>query len=598
MRIFLMISTLFSICYAVSSPVHADKALCHDADTIFTHATFITLNPQKPLANAVAVTKGRIVGVGDEDTIFSECRGKQTKLIDLKNAYVTPGFIDIDAQFILFGWLANHALDLSTTNVFQRPDWQPIRTTEHFLNEIKTHTPTEHQWFIVHGYDAHRLRGDPLTTEALDAVTNRIPTIVFYTQGNQAILNQAAINAIQTNPNLQSIHIQDGGMIQKAGLNTLLNTLINEQDAKAAIQTASDYYARRGYTTITETEGTQWLPLYDALTENAQLPVDIIYTADTIGQKKRLNTLYQDNPRLYAGPLLIQMDGSAQDFSAFLSEPYFKKPPEQATKQRGSFSRSPKDLEQTIMKAQQEGLSMAIESHGDAATDFAINILQRMPQPPTSKIPKPIFLNMQFLRNDQFNRLQWLGVKAGWFGPELYYWGEAMCHTLLGPERAHQIMPLATAYRIAHSNSAHAGAPATPPDPLNIMDKLTTRQVQKWQHPANKTCPYYFGLEERISQEDALRMFTVNAAELYGLEAEKGSIETGKIADMTLLDKNPLETSLQTIAVMGTIHRGLIHWYQSAKPPESAETQLPIQLLEALKWRVCHVKWLSKALPC
>ena len=111
--------------------------ICHHATALFNNATFITLNPKQPLAQAMAIRNHRIVAMGDEKTLQTHCRDENTQIIDLHGATVTPGFIDTNSQFALYGWLANQALDLSTTNVFQQANWQPIKSVDAFLTAIK-----------------------------------------------------------------------------------------------------------------------------------------------------------------------------------------------------------------------------------------------------------------------------------------------------------------------------------------------------------------------------------------------------------------------------------------------------------------------------
>ncbi|WP_133128292.1 amidohydrolase [Legionella nagasakiensis] len=566
MQFFLMIFILLFSNLFYSFPLYANEAefsatLCHDADKIFTNATFLTLNPKQPIAKALAVTKERIVAVGDEKLLFTHCRGQDTKIIDLKNTTVTPGFIDAYSQFVLYGWLANNAIDLSSTNVFQRSDWKPIKTLDQFLTVIKTHKKDSEQWLIFSGYDESRIRGEPLTGTLLEEITNDSPVIVFYASGEKALLNQAAINKIKDENNGETMTIESNGTVHGASLNKLLSTLITTNEAAKAIKTAANHYARQGYTTITQVYGPgDWLRIYDHETRMPHFPVDVIYNPSTLADKQRLNVIFQDNPRLYSGPLLLQVDGMAQDLSAYLTQPYFQSSSIHGRNWHGSLKQSPKKIEQAMSQANKKGFAIAFDSHGDAATDFSLNIIQKMQLTSQNHGPKPVIFNVQYIRDDQLNRMRQMGIKASWFGPYLYYWGESMCYEGLGSERAHRSNPLASAKKILGSISVHAGTPSAPPTPLQIMNWLTTRKVQRWNYPVNRKCPQYFAINERISTEDALRMFTINAAEFYGIDADKGSLIPGKLADMSILSGNPLENNAQTINVLGTIARGVLHW--------------------------------------
>ncbi|WP_026069183.1 amidohydrolase family protein [Legionella tunisiensis] len=172
-------------CLTYSCFVFADvakDALCQNASMLFINANFITLNPNQPRATAVAVTNQRIVAVGDQQKLMANCRGKNTQLVDLKGAFVTPGFIDTHSQFLLYGWLTDHAIDLSTTNALQQPDWQPIKTTSAFLAAIKNKLDTSDDWLIINGYDQMRMQGEPLSQAMLNEMSTTKPIIVFFPQ--------------------------------------------------------------------------------------------------------------------------------------------------------------------------------------------------------------------------------------------------------------------------------------------------------------------------------------------------------------------------------------------------------------------------------
>ncbi|AHE66080.1 amidohydrolase [Legionella oakridgensis] len=566
MQFFLIIFTFLFIKLIYPSALYASEIrssamLCRNADKIFTNATFLTMNPNQPVAKAVAVTKERIVAIGEKKQLLNRCQGENTKIINLKNTIVTPGFIDTYSQFVLYGWLANHAFDVSTSNVFQRDDWKPVKTLDQFLTTIKHQPKNRDQWLIISGFDESKIHGGQLTTAMLDDIADNSPVIVFSSSAEKALLNHAAMDKIKQQDDGKTLAIEADGSVSGTSLNTLLNKLIPPNEVAEAIKTAANRYARQGYTTVTQVYGpNDWLPIYDELTQNANLPVDVIYNPSTLADKQRLDIIYKDNPRLYPGPLLLQVDGPVQDFSAYLTRPYTQSSPPRSIDWRGTLKQSTEGIEKTISEANKNGLAIAIDSHGDAALDLSLNAIQKIQSVSKNHKPTPVILNMQYVREDQLTRMRQMGIKASWFGPYLYYWGESMCYEGLGSERAHRSNPVATAEKILGNTSVHAGTPSASPAPLQIMNWLITRKVQKWNYPVNRKCPPYFAIEERVNAQDALQMFTIHAAELYGIDEDKGSLALGKLADMAILSGNPLNSNLETITVLGTITRGIVHW--------------------------------------
>ncbi len=561
-RCLVLLAGLLSIKVLFAQNIPPRHPQCHNADKILINATFITLNNTQPEAHAVAIHQEHIVAVGDEKSLFEQCKGPDTTLIDLNGATVAPGFIDTYSHFILYGWLANHSLDLSTTNAFQRAHWKPIKNIDDFLNAIKANLDPSKPWLVVSGYDEGRVQGALLNQGLLDEIDATHPILVFYASGQKALLNTAAIRKIQQDKRFGSIYIDYEGVISGNSLNHFLTAFIKPMEVAEAIETAAKHYTEQGYTTITEVNSTpSWINNYIAATKNKAFPLDVVYTTSNAKQRHNLQQMSAKNPRLYPGPVLVKVDGLAQNYAAYLTSPYIQPIAPFSSGWRGALHRPPKDLEEEIASALHQKIPLAIEAHGDAAIDFSLNILQK-----TKPTGAPLVLiNIEYIREDQLQRLKLLEVQASWFSPYLFYWGENMCHERLGSLRALQMNPLQTAKKILGQTPAHANSPAVPPSPIDAMNWMTTRTVQRWHYPVNRRCPQYFNINERISMKEALESFTIDAAKLYQLDHEKGSIERGKLADMVILSHNPLKDLSDSLKVTGTIVRGQIH-FMDKKP--------------------------------
>lgn len=577
MQLALPLATCWLACLALSLPTFAEASdsaipLCHNATSLFTNANFITLDPKNPKTNALAVTKQRIVAVGDQQTLLANCRGKDTQVVDLKGAVVVPGFIDTHSQFLLYGWLANHALDLSTTNVFQRPDWKPTKTTEDFLSAVKTNKQ-EGDWLIVNGYDPTRIIGLALNQTMLDEISSDRAIVVFYSSGNQALVNSAAAKKIASQASAEKINITKDGFIQNEDLQHLLNLLINKEQATEAIQTAAKQYAEQGYTTVTEVQAhPDWLASYEQLTSQAAFPMDVVLNPTSIQEKQRIDVIYQDYPRLYPGPMVIQVDGVPNERQAYFTHPYLPEAVGQSADWRGKLNQTPRALENIFFAASQAKAPIALECNGDAAIDLALNLTSKVQLRYKDAAFHPMIFNADFARNDQLQRMHQLGLKVSWFAPQLYYWGEALCQEVLGPRLASRDNPLASAQKILGAINIQANSPSTPPNPLQMMRLVNSGEIQSWYYPATQKCPKHFRPKEEISLDNALAALTIEAAKLYSLEKDKGSLISGKLADMTLLSSNPLKANnLEDVKVLGTISRGVLH-LNEGQVPKTANT--------------------------
>lgn len=532
--------------------------ICHHATALFTNATFITLNPKQPLAQAMAIRNHRIVAMGDEKTLQTHCRDENTQIIDLHGATVTPGFIDTNSQFALYGWLANQALDLSTTNVFQQANWQPIKSVDAFLTAIKNNIQTNRDWLIVNGYDSARLSGELLSQKMLDDISTEKPMMVLYSSAREAQLNLAGIKKIKDLMAPAPANVNQQGVVKNADLQAIFIKMLNKDQLKQAIATAAHRYAIQGYTTVTEAQANQtWLNTYYELSAQSDFPVDFVLSPGTIEDSQRFLINEMDNPRLYPGPLRMRIDGDIRQYRAFLTSPYLQTDKKQGTGWRGERGFNPREFEKKLMAAGKTKTLVALECNGDAAIDMALNAILKVQQTLKDSSFSPILINAQIAREDQLHRMQVLNVKANWFSPHLYYWGESMCHTFLGAQRAIHDSPLASAHSILGLIALHASSPSTPPSPLQIMANSHSRMIQSWNFPPSKPCPAIFGLQDRISLQDALRAQTLDAAVLYHLDKDKGSLETGKLADMVIFSDNPLnENTFSSVKILGTVRGG------------------------------------------
>ena len=143
-----------------------------------------------------------------------------------------------------------------------------------------------------------------------------------------------------------------------------------------------------------------------------------------------------------------------------------------------------------------------------------------------------------------------LGLCANFFTNHLWYWGDQHYEITVGPERANQLEPCASAIREGVSFSIHSDAGVTPLGSLHTMWCAVNRVT-----PSGRV----LGDHEKIAVEDALKAVTVDAAFQLHLDHEIGSIEAGKKADFAILEEDPLAVDpmqLRDIKVWGTVLAG------------------------------------------
>ena len=544
---------------------------CQSADIIYKNAQFHTMVSDKPDIEALAVKNGKIAALGSYEDLSNACGSNQTQIIDLEGVNVFPGFINTYAHFTLYGWLANHALDLSTNNPFQKTDWTPVKSLEKFLAGIRNNLPTQHQWLYVYGYDSSRMTGPSLKQQDLDQISSRTPIAVFHSQGQYIQFNQAAINLLKKNHLTQNLHLNYEGGMSGEDLNLFLKLLIQGEELKKAQQTAAMLFAQNGFTTVFEAQLIQeWVHPEMNDHQNHAYAVELS-RIEPIKQMPNKYRSIQANQTI--SKHILQIDGLTQNFKAYLSEPYLHPPEPYGRNWQGTLKSPARKIHALLSQSSNQQVTPFLTVHGDAAIDFLISQFKQM------NLNAKLF-NVQLSSQDQFKKLNELNVKVSVDPATLYFWGESLCQTRLGSARATNLIPYQTIKEQMGYMVAHLDTPSTPPSALDAMTWMTTRIVQRWNYPANRTCPQYFNIDERINPEEALKSLTINAAIFLDLKHLKGTIEVGKDADLTLLSVDPIHTSGQKAEVRGIIKGGAFYPVQRKKPISHESVLMKIEGLD------------------
>jgi hypothetical protein len=159
-------------------------------------------------------------------------------------------------------------------------------------------------------------------------------------------------------------------------------------------------------------------------------------------------------------------------------------------------------------------------------------------------------IHAQTVREDQLDAMKELGIIPSFFGMHTYYWGDWHRDAVLGPERASRISPAASALQRGIPFTQHHDAPVALPSALMVLFSQVNRVTRSGE---------VLGPEQRVSAIDAIKSITIHAAHQYFEEATKGSLEPGKLADLVILDRNPLAVdpmAIKDIKVVETIKEG------------------------------------------
>ena len=529
-------------------------------DRIFINGTILTMDSAGSTAEALAVSDGRIEAVGGTAQIRARADDK-TQVTDLQGKTVLPGFIEAHGHF---PWSGFNAIGVNLNS-------PPIGTMTCVSDVIaalkkKAAEREKGKWVIGFGYDDTNLAEKRfITRDELDAVSKDHPIFVAHISGHVGMANSLALEAAKIDANTPDpeggIICRDAGtgrltgVLEETASNMVFQLAINfsMEENLAILQWAVDDYARHGVTTVQS--GYTDEKMFNGLSLGAQagqIPLRIIIwpaveLAEKIIEKKfEIPTL--DPGFFQVGAAKIIGDGSIQAYTAYLSQPYhtpFKGNPEH----RGYPVTERETMAELVRKFHRAGMQIAIHGNGDATIDDILHAIDRAQQEHPRQDHRHIIVHCQTVRDDQLDAIKRLGITPSFFPAHAYYWGDRHISLFLGPERAGRMNPARSALEKGIRFTIHLDTPITPVDPLLLVWSAVNRLSTGGQ---------VVGAGECITPIQALRATTIDAAWQVFQEDNRGSLETGKYADLVVLSDNPLNRpkTIKDIQVLETIVGG------------------------------------------
>ena len=510
-------------------------------DLVILNANVITLNDHQPAANLVAIEDGRIVWVGPNDDLARlEWRG--ARVIDCEGQTLVPGFID--AHCHLMAYVSSLlAVDCSPTSVDSIDDIQQA------LQERADNTRQD-QWIRGRGYDEFALaeKRHP-SRQDLDVAAPDHPVRLNHRSGHACVLNSVALARVgissDTPDPVEGVIERDPTTGEPTGLliemGDFLDGLIpplSEQEFQGGVRQASERLLSLGITS-----------LQDATHSNS------IARWDTLKGLKRDGSL---SPRVTMMAGSYHLDGLLERGLAFGSgddDINLGAVKIMLTMTTGAMHPPIDELQAIVLRAHDAGFRVAvhaIEAEAvEAAVDALIKAQSQSPHAYRDRIEHCSECSPEGLR-----KLEGSGILVVTQPGFLYYSGRRYLSEV--PKDAQVWLYRLRSLLDAGVNiAASSDAPVIEPNPLIGIYAAVSRRADSGET---------IGGSEGVSAYEALKMYTLGGAYASFQEADKGSIEVGKLADFTLLDQDP--TSVETeqiprIKVTMTIIGGRVVWQVS-----------------------------------
>ena len=524
------------------------------ADLVLLGGKIVTVDRNRPEAQAVAVSQGRIAAVGADEEI-ERLVGSETRVIDLDGRLLIPGFIEGHGHFMGLG-RARMILDLTTAT-----SWDEIVA---MVQAAVAETPPG-AW--IHGRGWHQEKWSSVpegsvdgvpTHHELSAVSPANPVVLGHASGHASFANALALEAAGIRPDTPD---PEGGTIVRDadGLATGLlrenaDAFVysvasaaeqgrSEEDAWAEfrqqVRLAGEDALSKGVTTFHDAgTGFSTIDGFRRLADEGALPVRLyaMVRAETEAMRERLaeyRTVGYGNHFLTVRSIKRQIDGALGSHGAWLLEPYADMPDS-----KGLAVEDPEDIEATAALAVEFDYQLNTHAIGDRANREVLDIYERTFGRDGRELRWRIE-HAQHLHPDDVSRMAELGVIASVQG--VHATSDAPWIPIrLGFERART-----GAY--VWRDLMDAGVLINNGTDAPVEDVSPIASFASSVHRIDRNGEL-FHPEQSMTRMEALESYTINNAYAAFEEELKGSITVGKLADMVILDRDIMTVPLEEIA--------------------------------------------------
>ncbi len=529
---------------------------CGPERVAFVGGEVLTMDGDDRVVTAFGVEGDRIAVVGSDADVRAWAERAGASEISLGGRTVLPGFVDAHGHFPGEG-VYDFAVDLNA------PPIGDVEKMEDLVERLraKAAETAEGDWVVGFGFDDTLVdeRRHP-TRDDLDRVSTRHPVAVSHISGHLAVVNsmgleQLGFDASTPDPEGGVIRRRAGssepdGVLEETAMENLTPKLWpGPTDILAMFRSAGERALSRGVTTAQSgLADPALLQALDWLSWLGLIPVRLVVWPDVQGGDAWVAGDFEppdwDVHRMRVGAVKIVGDGSIQGYTGYLAQPYHVPPGDDPT-YRGYPRYSREELIALVDRYHSAGLQLAIHGNGDAAIDDILDAVEAAQKKTPREDTRHIVIHAQMTREDQLERMRALGVVPSFFSLHTFYWGDRHRTIFMGPARAARMSPARSALDRGMPFTIHCDAPVVPMEPLRLVWAAVNRRTRS---------DFVIGADQRIPVMAALRAVTATAAWQHFEEADKGSIEAGKLADFVVLSDSPLgrPESIHEISVLET----------------------------------------------
>lgn len=534
--------------------------------TLYFNGDFVPMTSEDATFEALLVADdGTIAFTGSLDEARAMADGAQE--VDLKGACVLPGLIDPHSH------ISGAQQYVTAADLDGAKDYDEIvERLVAFKDENEVDPST-----VLMGvnYDHNTLaEGHHPNRHVLDRVSTEMPVVIMHASSHMCVCNSkllelAGINAETPNPEGgQYTREEDGktptGYCEEPAAMWPALAVVQERqkfDWRVLLSKMQDVYLEHGITTCQDGAATSdFCDMFVDFAEKGYFKMDVVSYPmwgenpyESLKRHPEYDSQDYKNHFRFGG-LKMFLDGSPQGRTAWLSEPYT--PGEEGEGYCGYGTMSDEDVYNYSLAAIDSNHQVLAHTNGDQAAEQLLVQYKRAYEAssnPNKDKLRPVMVHCQTTRRDQYERMPEIHMIPSIFTNHMYRWADIHLKNF-GPERGSRISAVRDAFDFDLHPTFHTDTPVMRP---NFFESVWCAVVRKTKNGVQ------LAEDQKVSVFEGLQCVTINGAYQYGEEDRKGTLEAGKLADLCIVEKNPLKIDvdeLPSLKVLQTIKEGDVVW--------------------------------------
>ncbi len=550
--------SIFILFSAFSAVAHAQTA-----DSVYINGKIYTVNEDQPWVEAVAIKDGKFIAVGSADDITT-VTGSGTDVIDLAGAFALPGIGDPHIHPALV--MAKRAFCALPGTFYEPTEEQTIDA----LKECVANYPDDREWFIATGWTMPAMAPETLTRKFLDQLIPDHPAFIEdETGGHTAWFNTLAMEAAGVSKDTEDTpesfysRTEDGdiaGLAFEGGLNPFLEAMppFDTKLRKIAFMKLLDEATSKGITAVGDAYVFEHdLQPYQELKQEGKLNQHIIlYLKGNLGTPEL--TPVAELLKWWNGydlpghkAVKIGMDGSIESFSAPLVDGFAD--PEKSARPVVAAD----EFADYIAQLDAAGFQVKVHAIGDGTVRATLDGYETVIKANGNNRLRHHMDHCSLIHPDDFQRFVDLDVSCTIWPPlnAPVNYNVGNINPVLKPETWARMYANRDRWDAGIRLVTHTDAPAAVLWPWYGMEATVTRGL-----PGKPDVPK-MSPEQALTVAEAIKAYTINVAWSLLIDEKTGSIETGKWADMIVLNHNLFEipeTAIHKTEVQKTLFKGKV----------------------------------------